>query len=81
MLPVGNCLLVDLNKNPTAWVNWLLKRLNDAQSIAALAVILQRHNSEINQLRVIDPVRVIHINKLIQYRKQIEGMDLEAIND
>ena len=74
MLPVGNCPLVDLNKNPTAWVNWLLKRLNDAQSVDSLAATLQAHNREINQLRGIDPVRVIHINNLIQYRKQIEGL-------
>ena len=74
MLPVGNCPLVDLNKNPTAWVNWLLKELNDAQSVGALAAILQAHNRKINQLRSIDPVRVIHINNLIKYRKQIEGL-------
>ena len=67
--------MVDINKNPTAWVNWLLKELNDAQSVAALAVILQAHNRELNQLRVIDPVRVIHISNLIQYQKQIEGLD------
>ena len=66
MLPVGNCLLVDLNQNPTAWVNWLLKELNNAQSVGALAAILQAHNREINQLRGIDPVRVIHINNLIK---------------
>ena len=74
MLPVGNCLLVDLNQNPTAWVNWLLKELNDAHSVSALAAILQTHNREINQLRAMDPVRVIHISNLIQYRKQIEGL-------
>ena len=74
MLPVGNCPLVDLNKNPTAWVNWLLKELNDAHSVSALAAILQTHNREINQLRAMDPVRVIHISNLIQYRKQIEGL-------
>ena len=74
MLPVGNCLLVDLNQNSTTWVNWLLKELIDAQSVGALAAILQAHNREINQLRGIDPVRVIHINNLIQYRKQIEGL-------
>ena len=67
--------MVDINKNPTAWVNWLLKELNDAQSVAALAVILQAHNRELNQLRVIEPVRVIHIRNLIQYQKQIEGLD------
>ena len=67
--------MVDINKNPTVWVNWLLKELNDAQSVAALAVILQAHNRELNQLRVIDPVRVIHISNLIQYQKQIEGLD------
>ena len=67
--------MVDINKNPTAWVNWLLKELNDAQSVAALAVILQAHNRELNQLRVIEPVRVIHISNLIQYQKQIEGLD------
>ena len=74
MLPVGNCFLVDLDQNSTTWVNWLLKELNDAQSIDALAAILQTHNLEINQLRGIDPVRLIHINNLIQYRKQIEGL-------
>ena len=74
MLPVGNCPLVGFNENPTGWVNWLLKELNDAQSVGALAAILQAHNREINQLRSIDPVRVIHINNLIQYRKQIEGL-------
>jgi hypothetical protein len=74
MLPVGNCPLVDINKDPTAWVNWLLKQLNDAQSIAAMAAILQTHNREISQLRAMDPVRVIHISNLIQYRKQIEGL-------
>tara|TARA_B100000780_G_C20756516_1_gene300532 strand:- start:252 stop:455 length:204 start_codon:yes stop_codon:yes gene_type:complete len=67
--------MVDINKNPTVWVNWLLKELNDAQSVAALAVILQAHNRELNQLRVIEPVRVIHISNLIQYQKQIEGLD------
>jgi hypothetical protein len=74
MLPVGNCPLVDINKNPTAWGDWLLKQLNDAQSIAAMAAILQTHNREISQLRAMDPVRVIHISNLIQYRKQIEGL-------
>ena len=52
----------------------LLKELNDAQSVGALAAILQAHNREINQLRSIDPVRIIHINNLIKYRKQIEGL-------
>ena len=45
-----------------------------AQSVGALAAILQAHNREINQLRSIDPVRVIHINNLVKYRKQIEGL-------
>ena len=74
MLPVGHCLLVDLNQNSTTWVNWLLKELNDAQSVGALAAIIQAHNREIYQLRIIDPVRVIHINNLNKYRKQIEGL-------
>ena len=74
MLPVGNCLLVDLNQNPTAWVNWLLSQINDAPSVSALAAILQANNREINQLRSIDPVRVIHINNLIKYRKQVCGL-------
>ena len=74
MLPVGNCPLVGFNENSTVWVNWLLSQINDAPSVSALAAILQAHNREINQLRSIDPVRVIHINNLIKYRKQIEGL-------
>ena len=66
---------MELNKNLTAFVNWILKELNDAHSVSALAAILQTHNREINQLRVIEPVRVIHIRNLIQYQKQIEGLD------
>ena len=74
MLPVGNCLLVGFNENPTVWVNWILSQINDAPSVGALAKILQAQNREINQLRSIDSVRVIHINNLIKYRKQVCGL-------
>ena len=74
MLPVGNCPLVGFNENSTVWVNWLLSQINDTHSVSALAAILQAHNREINQLQSIDPVRVIHINNLIKYRKQVCGL-------
>ena len=65
---------MELNDNPTLWANWFLKQLQEAKNLTALATLLQAHSLEVNQLRAIDPVRVIHIYNLVSYRKQIEGL-------